>query len=214
MDDVLQYCTDSDDDAAADCEPDFDPDELVMDGSDDKFSDLEGDEFDDDIDENDPNTLHDTPAASSTGTSSSFGNQDSTWSTTIKCLSIHPFTFPVGPLNTSSLKVFDLFFSPDLTERIVKESNAMKRAGRSGGVVCSLAIRHFLPPFLRAIPPRRHQEISTNAILPKFISLSACRTTSGKSITALYVYVNATKGRATKQLVVMKVTWFIPKKLY
>ena len=28
MDDVLQYCTDSDDDAAADCEPDFDPDEL------------------------------------------------------------------------------------------------------------------------------------------------------------------------------------------
>ncbi len=97
VDDVLQYCTDSDDDAAADCEPDFDPDELVMDGSDDKFSDLEGDEFDDDIDEDDPNTLHDTPAASSTGTSSSFGNQDSTWSTTIKCLSIHPFTSPVGP---------------------------------------------------------------------------------------------------------------------
>ena len=56
----------------------IDPDELVMDGSDDKFSDLEGDEFDDDIDEDDPNTLHDIPAPSSTGTSSSFGNQDST----------------------------------------------------------------------------------------------------------------------------------------
>ena len=132
VDDVLQYYADSSDDAAADCEPDFDPDEPVMDGSDDEFSDLEGDEFDDDSDEDNPDTMHDTPAASSTATSSSSGDPDSTWSTTIKHLSIHPFTSPVGPtqdISSSPQEVFNLFFSPDLMERIVQESNAYaKRA--------------------------------------------------------------------------------------
>ena len=44
VDDVLEQCADSDDDYA---ECDYDPDELVMEGSDDEFSDLEGDESDD-----------------------------------------------------------------------------------------------------------------------------------------------------------------------
>ena len=124
VNDVLQYCAGSDDAADADCECDFDLDEPIMDGSDDKFSDLEGDEFDDDIDEDNPDTMRDTPAASSTGTSSSSADQDSTWSTTIKHLSIHPFTSPVGPtqdISSSPLEVIDLFFSSDLMERIVKE---------------------------------------------------------------------------------------------
>ena len=40
VDDVVQQCADSDDDYA---ECDYDPDEPVMEGSDDEFSDLEGD---------------------------------------------------------------------------------------------------------------------------------------------------------------------------
>ena len=43
----------------------------------------------------------------------------------MKCLNLHPFTSPVGPnVDISSpLEVFDLFFSPDLLEEIVKQSN-------------------------------------------------------------------------------------------
>ena len=100
VDDVVQQCADSDDDYA---DFEYDPDEPVMEGSDDEFSDLEGDEPDDD-----PDTIPDTPASSSAGASTSSGDDDSTWSTTIKRLSIHPFTSPVGPtqedlLSTGSL---------------------------------------------------------------------------------------------------------------
>ena len=122
VDDVVQQCADSDDDYA---DFEYDPDEPVMEGSDDEFSDLEGDEPDNDMDD-DPDTTPDTPASSSAGASTSSGD-DSTWSTTIQHLSIHPFTSPVGPtqeISSSPLEVFDLFFSPDLMEIIVKESNA------------------------------------------------------------------------------------------
>ena len=124
VDDMVQQCADSDDDYA---DFEYDPDEPVMEGSDDEFSDLEGDEPDDDMDEDDPDTTPDTPASSSAGASTSSGDDDSTWSTTIKRLSVHPFTSSVGPtqhISSSPLEVFDLFFSPDLMEKIVKESNA------------------------------------------------------------------------------------------
>ena len=101
VDDVVQQCADSDDDDYADFE--YDPDEPVMEGSDDEFSDLEGDEPNDGMDEDDPDTTPDTPASSSAGASTSFGDDDSTWSTTIKRLSIHPFTSSVGPTQRISL---------------------------------------------------------------------------------------------------------------
>ena len=66
-------------------------------------------------------------ASSSAGASNSSQDPESTWSTTIKQLNIQPFTSPVGPIqdiSSSPLEVFDLFFSPDLMERIVRESNA------------------------------------------------------------------------------------------
>ena len=88
VDDVVQQCADSDDDYA---DFEYDPDEPVMEGSDDEFSDLEGDEPDDD-----PDTTPDTPASSSAGASTSSGDDDSTWSTTIKRLypSFHLSTRP------------------------------------------------------------------------------------------------------------------------
>ena len=123
VNDVVQQCVDSDDDYA---ECDYDPDEPVMEGSDDEFSDFEGDESDEDIDEGDLHTMHTPAASSSAGFSSSSGDQELTWSTTIKRLNIQPFTSPVGPTQdiSSPLEVFDLSFSPDLIEKIVKESNA------------------------------------------------------------------------------------------
>ena len=117
VDDVVQQYADSDDDCA---DFKYDPDEPVIEGSDDEFSDLEGDEPDDDMNKDDPNTTPDTPASSSAGASTSSTTDDSTWSTTIKRLSIHPFTSPVGPTQhifSSPLEVFDLFFSPDLMEK-------------------------------------------------------------------------------------------------
>ena len=127
VNDVLQYCADSDDDAEPEAgfECDFDPDEPIMEGSDDEFSDLE-EEY---TDEDDPNAMDDPPAAASTSRSSE--EQETTWSTITKCLLIHPFTSPVGPtqdISSSPLEVFEQFFSPDLMERIVKESNAYAKA--------------------------------------------------------------------------------------
>ena len=126
VDDVLEQCADSDDDYA---ECDYDPDEPVMEGSDDEFSDLEGDESDD-ID-GDHDAMDSAAASSSAGTSSSSEDSESTWTTTIKRLNIQPFTSPVGPtqdISSSPLEVFDLFFSPDLMERIVRESNAYAKS--------------------------------------------------------------------------------------
>ena len=95
-----------------------------MEGSDDEFSDLEGDESDDDIDDGDHDAMDGAAASSSAGASNSSQDPESTWSTTIKRLNIQPFTSPVGPtqdISSSPLEVFDLFFSPDLMERIVRE---------------------------------------------------------------------------------------------
>ena len=124
VDDVVQQCADSDDDYA---DFEYDRDEPVVEGSDDEFSDLEGDEPDDDMDEHDPDTTPDTPASSSAGASNSSGDDDSIWSTTIKRLSIHPSTSSVGPtqhISFSPLEVFDL----DLMEKIVKEQCICKNS--------------------------------------------------------------------------------------
>ena len=58
-----------------------------MEGSDDKFSDLEGD-YHDDIDEGDHDPMDDTPPSSRAATSGPFGDHESTWNTTIKCSSL------------------------------------------------------------------------------------------------------------------------------
>ena len=51
----------------------------------------------------------------------------------------------------SSIKEFEL----KLASELIGDHCSRKRAGRSGGVVCSFALRQFLPPFLRAIPPKK-----------------------------------------------------------
>ena len=46
--------------------------------------------------------------------------------TTTKRIPIQPFTSPTGPIediSTSPIEVFDLFFTPDLMDEIVKQSN-------------------------------------------------------------------------------------------
>ena len=93
VDDVLQHCADSDDDYA---ECDYDPDEPIMEGSDDEFSDLE-DESDDDIDGGDHDAMDSAAASSSACASTSSQDPESTWSITIKRLNIQPSTSPVGP---------------------------------------------------------------------------------------------------------------------
>ena len=100
---VLEHWEDSDDEDYVDYD-DFD--EPVLEGSDDEFSDFEGD---DDIEESDPTT---SPGSSST-TPTFSGDQESTWTATLKRVPIQPFTSSVGPsldIPSSPLEVFDLFF--------------------------------------------------------------------------------------------------------
>ena len=95
-----------------------------MEGSDDEFSDLDENDCEDEINSSDPTSMHGSPASLSP--SSSSWNQQS-WSATFKLISIQPFTSPVGPtqyISSSPLEVFNLLFSPDLVEEIVKQSNA------------------------------------------------------------------------------------------
>ena len=130
VDDVLQQCADSDEECP---EYEYDPEEPVMEGSDDEFSDLEGDDFDDDINEGDhnPDPMDDSPAAPITAGSSSLARDcESTWTTTIKRVPIQPFTSPTGPIQnipSSPLEVFNLFFSPDLYEKIVRVMRTLKQ---------------------------------------------------------------------------------------
>lgn len=106
-----------------------------MEGSDDEFSNLDGDESDENMmdNEGDLDTTHTSAASSSVGASSSSEDVESTWSTTIKWLNIQPFTSPVGPTQdifSSPLEIFDLFFLPYLMEQIVWESNAYAKTAR------------------------------------------------------------------------------------
>ena len=60
------------------------------------------------------------------------GNQavTSTWSTQVNRLNLHDFLSPVGPtvdISSSPMDVFSLFFTQDLLEEIVKETNSYAR---------------------------------------------------------------------------------------
>ena len=118
VDEVVLQCDDSDEDLD-DCMDDLD--EPIMDGSDDEFNDLEGNESDDETEADDLDSSPDpTLNASSPGPSGSM------WTMTTKHIPIQPFTSPTGPtedISTSPIEVFDLFFSPDLMDEIVKQSN-------------------------------------------------------------------------------------------
>ena len=123
-----------------------DPDEPIMEGSDDEFSDLwvleESEEEDEDevLDHTatrnspSPPSSHETaanptPVPSAVNLSASVPNpttQPASWSSTLHPVTINPFTSPVGPtvpISASPMEVLELFFSADLMEKIVEESN-------------------------------------------------------------------------------------------
>ena len=120
LQEVLLHC-----DSDEDYDDDYfdDPDEPVMDGSDDEFSDLEGndlDELEGDLDSG-PSP---SPNAGSPGSSASPGSPDSsgsnssgspgstTWTATTTRVPIQPFSSPTGPFEDISehpIEVFNLF---------------------------------------------------------------------------------------------------------
>ena len=107
-----------------------DPDDPIMDGSDDEFSDLEGDNLDDpDLDP--PLTAcfsspspYDTPGPSETLGPGPSGPSDSPgstiWTATAKQISIQPFTSPTGPIEDIPSPM-----EPELMEEMVKTSKSM-----------------------------------------------------------------------------------------
>ena len=119
-----------------------DPDELIMEGSDDEFSDLGEVEEDEDDDNLFPTTsspcsseVHTSPSCI-TPTSPSITHHNThtptntdnctSWSSILNPVTIKPFRSPVGPtipISASPLEVFQLFFSEDLMENIVRECN-------------------------------------------------------------------------------------------
>ena len=126
VDEVLLYCDGSNEDY----DDYIDPDEPIMDGSDDEFSDLEGNELDDETEEGNLDSSPDLfPTAASPSSSSSSGSTiaaETTWTTATKRVVIQPFTSPTSPIEDISalpMEVFDLF-STDLMEETVKQSNA------------------------------------------------------------------------------------------
>ena len=119
-----------------------DPDEPFMDGSDDDFSDLEGELDEDDNDEDmdtDRSTPHSPPASppAMTPPPSCFpvGTPSTTpplrtlpamWTPSLQPVTIRPFQSAVGPtvpVPDSPLEVFELLFTAPLTQMIVDESN-------------------------------------------------------------------------------------------
>ena len=137
LQEVLLHC-----DSDEDYDDDYfdDPDDPVIDGSDDEFSDLEGndlDELEGDFDSGpNPSPKAGSPESSSasaspnspdsSGSDSSGSPGSTTWTPTTTHIPIQPFTSPTGPIEDISdhpMEVFDLFFTPDLMEEIVKQSN-------------------------------------------------------------------------------------------
>ena len=60
------------------------------------------------------------------GSNSSGSPGSTTWTATTTRVPIQPFTSPTGPIEDISehpIKVFNLFFTPDLMEEIVRQSN-------------------------------------------------------------------------------------------
>ena len=125
LQEVLLHC-DSDEDYYFD-----DPDEPIMDGSDDEFRDLEGndlDELEGDLDSCPPNagspkssSASASPSSPSSpvssGSDSSGSPGSTTWTPTTTHIPIQPFTSPTGPIEDiceHPMEVFNLFFTPDL----------------------------------------------------------------------------------------------------
>ena len=118
-----------------------DPNEPVMEGSDDEFSDLELDDDDADVDLPPPSPLLLSPSTpgpvsppsrpSTPGTSPCSSTPNSPpppaqWTSTLKPVEVKPFTSPVGPATAipeSPREVFEMFFSDDLMQLMVTESN-------------------------------------------------------------------------------------------
>ena len=123
-----------------------DPDEPVMEGSDDEFSDLELDDDDADLDQAPPNSPltpsvasplplppplsplpQPSPQSSSPPTSpSSSPSQPAVWTTTLKPVEVKSFNSPVGPTTAipeTPREVFEIFFTDELMTLMVTESN-------------------------------------------------------------------------------------------
>ena len=110
-------------------EEDYDVDEPCMYGSDEEFSDLSGEEDneDDDMDTSTPHSpLLTSPATSASPDSSHPGSLPPTWTSNLKPVTITLFQSAVGPtmpISDSPLGVFQLFFTTPLLQTIVDESN-------------------------------------------------------------------------------------------
>ena len=132
VEDVLQHVDDSD---CSDGDYLDDPDEPITEGSDDEFSDLEDDDdsYDDgdDLHSSHLNSMSSTPnsptnsQSASTDSQGTSADQSKTQSAQVNHLDLQSFT-SVGPtvdISSSPLEVFDLFFTPDLLEEVVEQSN-------------------------------------------------------------------------------------------
>ena len=115
---------------------DFDElDEPMMAGSDDEFNDCDLDENENDDNDNNTNLLTSIqPQQGSSGaslpSSSCSASPPSTpptqWSSVLSSVSISDFTSPVGPtvaVPESPSEVFELMFTPSLTDTIVEQTN-------------------------------------------------------------------------------------------
>lgn len=127
------------DDASSESDDDFDdPEEPIMEGSDDEFSDLEdvgdhdGDNelFDGVSPAEDPTAPPDDDVLNSSldpasDMDTAAADSEPEWTTTFKRNPINSSS-PVGPavaISKSPLEVFQLFFTPELLDMIVKETN-------------------------------------------------------------------------------------------
>ena len=103
-----------------------DPNERMLEGSDDEFSDLEMEEDEDD----DELASSLCSSISSVLSSPATSTLPTSWSSSLKQVNIREFTSPVGPtvdIPASPLEAFELFFTTDLLQRIVEESNRYAR---------------------------------------------------------------------------------------
>ena len=126
---VLAVDSDDEDDYDVD-----DPAEPFMDGSDEEFSDLDGeDDMDNNMDVSLPHSPmglppEDTSAGASPPSSpaSTSASVPSMWTQSLQPVNIYPFqsqTGPTVPIPESPLEVFQLLFTTSLMQMIVDESN-------------------------------------------------------------------------------------------
>ena len=111
---------------------DFDADEPMMAGSDDEFDDIDDDvNFEDMSDDDDHSSEASAPphhpdSDDDEGSEAPDSDTPPSWSSTLKPVTITPFSAPVGPtvaIPESPLDTFKLMFTTDLQDEIVKQSN-------------------------------------------------------------------------------------------